>query len=180
MDNILKQIKELGATNAAAINVCDIPFAPELIEFCNQNSCGNFGKCWVCPPLVGEIDVLIDKVKKYEKMLVFQVIYPLEDSFDFEGMMEAQKEFRILTDKVADLCKAEYPDMLMLSAGGCAICNECTAPTGEPCRFPEKARPAFHAVGIDVFKTVRRLGLPLNVLTDKEAPQNWYSAVFVE
>jgi hypothetical protein len=36
-------------------------------------------------------------------------------------------------------------------------------------------------VGIDVFKTVRALGLPLTTLSDPNTEeQNWYSAVFIE
>jgi hypothetical protein len=35
-------------------------------------------------------------------------------------------------------------------------------------------------VGIDVFKTVRQLQMPLEVLVSKDSPQNWYSAVFIE
>ena len=45
----------------------------------------------------------------------------------------------------------------------------------------ELARPAFHSVGIDVFATVHRFGLPLRTLFDPgKEEQNWYSAVFVE
>ena len=40
---------------------------------------------------------------------------------------------------------------------------------------------AFHSIGIDVFKTVNQLGLPLYTLADRNDPnQNWYSAVFIE
>jgi hypothetical protein len=43
------------------------------------------------------------------------------------------------------------------------------------------ARPAFHSVGIDVFKTVRQFGLLIETLPSKDHPdQNWYSAVFIE
>lgn len=44
-----------------------------------------------------------------------------------------------------------------------------------------KARPAFHSVGIDVFKTVRQFGLPIKTLSDADTEeQNWYSAVFID
>jgi hypothetical protein len=35
-------------------------------------------------------------------------------------------------------------------------------------------------VGIDVFATVRRFGLPIETLANKEQEQNWYAAVFME
>lgn len=63
----------------------------------------------------------------------------------------------------------------------CAICAECAGKTGEPCRNKTMARPAFHSVGIDVFKTVHQFGLPLFTLENRDVPdQNWYSAVFIE
>lgn len=67
------------------------------------------------------------------------------------------------------------------SLSDCGLCTTCSKGKGVDCRFPKKARPAFHSVGIDVFKTVRNLGLPIEVLQDKdEQDQNWYSAIFIE
>jgi predicted metal-binding protein len=67
------------------------------------------------------------------------------------------------------------------SLSDCGLCKECAGFTNGECRNVVKARPAFHSVGIDVFKTVRQLGLPINTLFDPAAEeQNWYAAVFVE
>jgi len=66
------------------------------------------------------------------------------------------------------------------SLSDCCLCSECGASCGAPCRNRGKARPAFHSVGIDVFKTVHKFGLPLKTLTAKDEPQNWYSAVFID
>ena len=68
-----------------------------------------------------------------------------------------------------------------MSLSDCGLCKECAAVQCEDCRFKREARPAFHSVGIDVFKTVRQMGLPIETLPDRDHPdQNWYSAVFVE
>lgn len=48
------------------------------------------------------------------------------------------------------------------------------------CVNPKKVRPAFHSVGIDVFKTVRKFNLPIETLFVENQIQNWYSAVFIE
>jgi len=66
------------------------------------------------------------------------------------------------------------------SLSDCGLCGTCAKVRDVPCVFPDKARPAFHSVGIDVFKTVRGLGLPIEVLRSRDEPQNWYSAVFIE
>ena len=66
------------------------------------------------------------------------------------------------------------------SLSDCGMCEKCARADCQECRFPQKARPAFHSVGIDVFKTVRQLGMPIEVLNDRTEPQHWYSAVFIE
>ncbi|HWQ58016.1 MAG TPA: DUF2284 domain-containing protein, partial [Clostridia bacterium] len=66
------------------------------------------------------------------------------------------------------------------SLSDCSLCRTCAAAENAPCRFAHMARPAFHSVGIDVFKTVHGFGLPLSPLADQEKDeQNWYSAVFI-
>ena len=66
------------------------------------------------------------------------------------------------------------------SLSDCALCKECAGFHGKPCANVKRARPAFHSVGIDVFKTVRKFGLPIQTLKDENDQVNWYSAVFVE
>ena len=66
------------------------------------------------------------------------------------------------------------------SLSDCSLCPQCKGFKGMDCANPKKARPAFHSVGIDVFKTVRNFGLPIECLAGKDDPQNWYSAVFIE
>ena len=56
----------------------------------------------------------------------------------------------------------------------CNFCEDCRINKGEDCAFPEKVRPCEQLFGIDVFKTVRNLGLPINVLQDKDELQNRY------
>jgi predicted metal-binding protein len=61
----------------------------------------------------------------------------------------------------------------------CALCKRCSYP-GKPCRDPARARPAMQGLGIDVFATVHKFGLPLATLADRDAqPQNWYSLVLI-
>ena len=67
---------------------------------------------------------------------------------------------------------------MAFSTSDCNLCETCTGREDAPSRFPEKARPAFQAVGVDVVKTVRGLGLSLS-FEDRQL-LNWYAAVWVE
>ena len=64
----------------------------------------------------------------------------------------------------------------------CTLCNVCNVldDKGEPCPHPEKIRPCDQSFGIDVYKTARTVGLPCEVLQDKNDLQNRYGFVLIE
>lgn len=61
----------------------------------------------------------------------------------------------------------------------CNLCPSCAVKEGKPCVSPEKVRPCDQAFGIDVYRTVRTLGLPCEVLKSREDEQNRYGFVFL-
>ena len=48
------------------------------------------------------------------------------------------------------------------------------------CKHPDLARPSMEAAGIDVYATARAAGLPIEVVTSQQCPQNHYALVLVE
>lgn len=148
----IDNIKKIGFDNVAKVSVSDITFEPSLIDLCKMNTCGNYGKCYTCPPFVGETQSLIHKAKQYQNAIVFQKIYTLEDSFDFEGMESAHLNFIALTQKVNTLCNTYSDNYLVLGAGGCKLCSECGVLSGTACRFPDKALPSLESYSIQVSK----------------------------
>lgn len=85
---------EEGADRAAVIDTARIPFDKGLRAYCAANACGCYDKNWACPPGVGEPDEVIARAKGYRRALVFQAVGRLEDSFDFEGMVAAERPLR--------------------------------------------------------------------------------------
>jgi len=160
MENMQNKIIELGANKVSVVNVSDIPFEPSLLDLCKMNTCGNYMKSWTCPPLAGDIDDLIATAKGYDKMLVFQAVYTLTDSFDIEGMFEANQKFRRLTESVDEVCNGELNPHITLSAGGCDICKPCKAASEEPCINPDKAFVPLEAYGIFVSKLAEIAKIP--------------------
>lgn len=156
---LIEKIEGLPFSRIAEINTVDISFEPSLIELCKQNQCGNYGKCYTCPPLVGNIDTLVSKAKSYDRAIVFQKVYKIGDSFDIEGMEEAVKDFTNLVQKVNDICKSELYDLQVLGAGGCRLCKKCGAVDGTECRFPDKAIPSLESYGINVSKLAQICGM---------------------
>ncbi|MEG1381435.1 MAG: DUF2284 domain-containing protein [Ruthenibacterium sp.] len=140
----------LGAAHAAVLSVKDIPFEREFRKMCEQNACGMYGKSWMCPPFVGEIDTLIAQAQHYQTALVYQTIGTLEDSYDFEGMMEAGAKMNALTQKLRAAFDGSLKNALHLGAGGCRVCEKCAKRDEKPCRFPEQALSSLEAYGISV------------------------------
>jgi predicted metal-binding protein len=62
----------------------------------------------------------------------------------------------------------------------CNLCKVCAVQQGNPCLTPEKVRPCDQSFGIDVYKTVRNLGLPCEVLQSASDIQNRYGFVLLD
>ncbi len=152
--------QECGADRAAVIEAKEIVLDRAFREMCASNACGLYGKCYMCPPDVGDIEALMREVKKYEYALVYQTVKALEDSFDFEGMISAKKETYPLAQKLRIIFNDEnIVSTLHLGAGGCGVCKACAKITNEPCRHPQKAMASLEAYGVNVSQLAKSAGM---------------------
>lgn len=150
----------LGAYRASVINTKDIVLDRAFRDMCASNACGMYGKCYMCPPDVGEIDELMAQVTHYDYALVYQTVTELEDSFDFEGMIEAKKKSYPLAQGLRKVfADMKISKVLHLGAGDCGVCEVCAKRTGDICRFPEKAMPSLEAYGINVSALAKAAGM---------------------
>ena len=62
----------------------------------------------------------------------------------------------------------------------CNLCHACSVKKGEPCQFPDKVRPCDSMFGINIYKTVRNLRLPCQVLQNRTDIQNRYGFVLID
>lgn len=144
-------VLEAGAYRAAYVNADEIVTDAGFRKMCEANTCGNYGKSYMCPPDVGEIETLMAELHTWNKALVYQTVGELEDSYDFEGMMEAGAAHNTLMRAVRSLAEQEgFSPVLHLGAGGCRMCQVCAKKTGEPCRHPEQALASLEAYGVYV------------------------------
>ena len=157
---------KLGADHAVPFKTADIVFDPRTILKC-MFGCSDWGKGNTCPSRPGSL-------KPWEYENIFKryswgiIIHSTDKKLSQDISFEIERQAFI---------KGYY---FALSLSDCDICRECAGHKGEDCVNPKKARPAMQSVGIDVFKTVHGLGLPLETLKDETQLQNWYSAVFIE
>ncbi|MCL2813766.1 MAG: DUF2284 domain-containing protein [Oscillospiraceae bacterium] len=152
--NLTDNIKNAGISAAAVFPAGDIKFDNIFRKLCADNLCGRYNKNYKCPPLIGEPEDLKNEVQTYEDAVLIQTIYPLEDSYDFEGMTEGGKIHRENINKTREYIKAnlKFEKMLALGAGGCDLCEKCGAASedGAPCRFPDRAISSVEGYCINV------------------------------
>ena len=73
---------------------------------------------------------------------------------------------------------AGYYKAFAIGAGPCYLCDECAMDEG--CPHPDLARPSMEACGIDVFKTARNAGLPIEVVPPEGGDENYYGLLLLE
>jgi predicted metal-binding protein len=142
---------EIGVIETSAL-----VFSPELYRACAANLCGNYNKCWTCPPAVGTLEEQREKILRWKYALVFTTKFDLEDSFDVEGMEEARKIHSSLTSDMRE----QFGACPVYGAGGCQVCEPCAYP--EPCPFPGRATSSGEAAGINVTDLSRSAFLRYN------------------
>ena len=165
MDYVKKAL-EAGADYAKGFTAGDIVFDPRVILKC-LFGCSDYGKIHTCPYQKSPLGM--DEYKKILQLYKRGVIIGCHDKYK-------SQEISLEIERLAFLDGYYFA----FSLSDCGLCAKCAKSDGIDCRFPEKARPAFHSVGIDVFKTVRQLDLPIDVLRREDDLQHWYSAVFIE
>lgn len=160
-NSLLQTVLGLGAARVGAVPVKDIHFDRGFRSLCSANACGNYGKCWMCPPDAGDIDILIAHAKTFETAIVYQTVGVLEDSCDFEGMMEAGKRHNQLAQRISGrFASLPFSSILHLGAGGCHVCEVCARRTSEPCRHPQQAMASLETYGVAVSELAAACGLP--------------------
>jgi predicted metal-binding protein len=140
---LLDVAKEKGAISARLIPV-DRIVCDERTLFKCMYGCPAYNRYLTCPPLTPSQADFARALSKYEYALLVEA-NPLELN---ELVVELENEAMRLGHYFA----------LGLKAGPCLLCSECVQP-GEPCREPLKARPSMEALGVNVFATLKNIGI---------------------
>ena len=165
IEKYIELAASLGALHVVAVTPNDIVFDGRALLKC-MFGCQDWGKGCTCPSRAGALstDEYEKLLRKYKTVLIIHS----------QDKATAQKaSYAVEREAYLD------GDALAFSMSDCALCENCAGWLDEPCRNIRMARPAFHSVGVDVFATAKKLGLPLKALRCEEEEQNWYSAVWL-
>jgi len=159
---------ECGFTHIAPLKVSTLEFLQDIRDMCNADQCENYNKSWSCPPAIASLEEMRERVKKFEGGILTQTVGELEDSYDWDGIMEAGAHQKETFAKMWVKLKEEYDDVLAMGAGVCKLCEKCTYPD-KPCRFPDRMEISMEACGLYISKVCTDNGLAYNYGQDKIA-----------
>ena len=155
-EKLIQTAQDCGAAAAAIVNREDIIFDPAFRAMCEENRCGMYGRCYMCPPDIGPAEELISHARAYGKGLLYQTVGALEDSFDIEGMRAAKERHFEVSRRLLDALRPVLGgDALHLSCGGCGLCGQCAKLAGLPCIHPDRALSSLEAYCVNVYATTR-------------------------
>ncbi len=139
--------------------------------------CGAYGKSGCCPPNVPSVPECLAFFRNYSKVAIIHVtrcVEKPEDRFDWS---------RDVNRKLLDVEKAVFLagnyKAFLLFMDECRLCLKCPGARTE-CMNPKLARPSPESFAVDVFTTVRKVGYPIDVLSDYKDEMNRYAFLLVE
>jgi predicted metal-binding protein len=144
----------------------------EWVRLKCQYGCPRFGASLCCPPHSPGPETTRKVIESYQTaILLHQRIR--------RGENKSQQHFSetIASLEVEIFCDGYYKAWSM-GSGPCDLCKECNL--SGPCRYGFKARPSMEACGIDVFKTARDSGFPIEVVRTRDQEQNIFGLILVE
>lgn len=161
MEPIVKAAIEYGFTHSAPLRVSTIQVMPEVRLMCAADKCHAYNKNWSCPPACGTLAECKAQLEKYSEGIIVQTVGELEDSFDYEAMIETESAHKENFRNFYAHLRQKYPDMLAIGVGCCTLCRPCTYPNA-PCRFPGEMVSSMEAYGMLVSQVCKDNGLAYN------------------
>ena len=139
--------------------------------------CREYGRNACCPPHAPPVDACARFFREYAKAAVFHFAKTVERPEDRHAWSR-QLNLELLKLE-QEVFKAGYVKAFLLFFDSCGICAEC-APARTACKEPKLARPTADAMAVDVFSTVRKIGYPIEVLSDYGQEMNRYAFLLIE
>jgi len=194
LDPLVRKAIELGAVAATALSADQVVVDERVRLKCAVPVCQGYGNYLHCPPNTMSVAEFREVLARYSSAILVQVesahnSLDLDDqglagksASELEALLHGDAQ-RLLGKVVAGLeaeaFKAGHYYAAGLVGGICILCPECVSVgSGEACRYPYEARPAMEALGIDVFKTAERAGLPIALSSDQ--PVRWTGLLLVD
>jgi len=176
----LKGLKALfskhGFTDYRWLDPAEIVVA-EWVRMKCLYGCRDYGKNAACPPNAPSVAECARFFREYKRAAVFHFAKTVERPDDRHAW---GREVNLdLLNLEGDVFKAGFVKAFLLFFDSCGICPECSG-SRTSCKEPKLARPVPEALAVDVFSTVRKLGYPIEVLSEYDQEMNRYAILLID
>lgn len=139
--------------------------------------CPNYGRNGTCPPNVPSVEECRRFFSEYSTGVVLRFNKAVDHPDDRHAWTRGVNAELLKLEKAIFL--AGHPKAFLLFMDSCAFCDDCTGSRAE-CKHPKRARPSPESMAVDVFSTVRKLGYPIEVLSDYTQAMNRYAFLLID
>jgi predicted metal-binding protein len=139
--------------------------------------CGNYGRNAACPPNVPSVAEVRQLFAEYRWAAIFHFAHAVDEPEDRHAWTRGINQELIKLER--ELFLAGHYKAFLLCCDSCYLCDDCSG-ARETCKNPRAARPSPESMAIDVFATVRKLGFPIEVLSDYSQTMNRYAFLLIE
>jgi predicted metal-binding protein len=167
---------ERGFTDVRWIDPAKIVTA-EWVRMKCRYGCGEYGRNAACPPNTPSVAECTRFVREYKRAAVFH--FPKKVDRPEDRHAWGRKVNLELLKLEQGLFKSGFFKAFLIFFDSCNICLEC-AVSRTSCKEPKLARPTADALGIDVYTTVRKIGYPIEVLSDYDQEMNRYAFLLID
>ncbi|MHB8771762.1 MAG: DUF2284 domain-containing protein [Syntrophales bacterium] len=140
--------------------------------------CGNYGRNATCPPNVPSVAEVRQLFSEYTTAAIFHFNHRVADPEDRHAWTRGINQELVKLEQ--ELFLAGHYKAFLLCCDSCFLCGDDCTGDRKTCKVPRQARPSPESMAIDVFATVRKLGFPIEVLTDYTQAMNRYAILLVE
>jgi len=139
--------------------------------------CDDFGQRSCCPPNVPSVEACRLFFSEYSRACMFRFQKAVDCPEDrYEWSKEVNQSLLELERAVFF---AGHERAFVLFMDCCRVCKKCVETRAE-CKHPYDGRPSLEAFAVDVFSTVRKLGWPIQVLSDYSQTMNRYALLLID
>ena len=168
-------VEKTGFKNYKWIDTEDI-FVAQWVRVKCMFGCSDYG-LGACPPNTPEVSECDRFFREYETALIISLskyadknAYPGEWSDEMtQKLLQLEREIFLMG----------YPKAFLLNQTCCERCNDC-AGNRHDCIDKKNARPSPEAFAVDVYQTVQKAGLNIQVVADNPSEMNRIALLMIK
>jgi predicted metal-binding protein len=150
-------------------------FVEQWVRFRCMFGCNEYGKLGCCPPAVPSVEECRNMIYECENAIIIHFPSQADNRDDIKKSMAR------LALLERDIFLAGYYKAFLLQFNTCKICEDCTAEGARvKCINKAMSRPTSESMAIDVYKTARKAGFPIQVVKDHDDAVNRYAFLLVD